>query len=54
MFSVLLEWLFIIFALKFHLGVKTRVIRVWVKEGPNARDLSAFFAFHSSLVEVHA
>ena len=32
--------------------VKTRVIRLRVLEGPNARDQIAFFAFHSFLVEV--
>ena len=32
--------------------VKTRVIRLRVIEGPNAHDQSAFFAFHSFLVEV--
>ena len=31
--------------------VKTRVIR-WVVEGPNARDQSAFCAFHTFLMEV--
>ena len=32
--------------------VKTRVIRLRVLEGPNARDQIAFFAFHSLLVEI--
>ena len=32
--------------------VKTRVIRLRVLEGPNARDQIALFAFHSLLVEV--
>ena len=31
--------------------VKTRVIRLLVIEGPNARDQIAFCAFHSFLVE---
>ena len=32
--------------------VKTRVIKLRVKEGPNARDQIPFPAFHSFLVEV--
>ena len=32
--------------------VKTRVIRLRVIEGPNARDQIVFYAFHSFLVEV--
>ena len=32
--------------------VKTRVIKLRGKEGPNARDQIAFYAFHSFLVEV--
>ena len=32
--------------------VKTRVIRLRVIEGPNARDQIVFCAFHSFLVEV--
>ena len=32
--------------------MKTRVVRLRVPEGPNARDQIAFCAFHSFLVEV--
>ena len=37
---------------KFHVTVKTRVTRLGVIKGPNARDQIVFCAFHSFLVEV--
>ena len=37
---------------KFHVRDRTRVIRLRVIDGPNARDQIGFCAFHSFLVEV--